>query len=298
MSIKIPSKDPESWFQKYKSHLFFVIILCAAGVVIYQAVDFYRNQFGSDLAQRREAWGLFGDYFGGMLNPILSFLALIALLYTIILQSAELKATRDELEKSSDALTAQSDSLRLQNFENRFFKLIELHKNSASNLKSTAATNHHKVDIHGKACFEVFYREFSDSYNNIDFSDFVLKSELRKILKCIDKTFSKFDIHYYFYEHADILDSLLFESQSISLHVPMYENIIKRQYNKYELFFLYFFHCKYLNSCYIDTLKNSKFFENIDLSLFPNLGPDILLIYGREVFGKLNDKDVIGSLLK
>lgn len=80
----------------------------------------------------------FGDFIGGILNPIFAFLAFIALLYTIKLQSKalklskeELSATRKELAKSAEAQQEQSKSLELQNnatkiqmFENTFFRLL------------------------------------------------------------------------------------------------------------------------------------------------------------------------------
>ncbi len=48
-------------------------------------------------------WGQMGDFFGGMLNPILAFASFIALLYTIRIQSEELRLTRREFEKSVKA---------------------------------------------------------------------------------------------------------------------------------------------------------------------------------------------------
>jgi len=47
--------------------------------------------------------GTFGDFVGGTLNPILSFLALLALLLTLAIQIRELKETRRELELSRRA---------------------------------------------------------------------------------------------------------------------------------------------------------------------------------------------------
>lgn len=48
-------------------------------------------------------WGVIGDFFGGMLNPILAFASFMALLYTIRIQSEELKLTREEFKKSVEA---------------------------------------------------------------------------------------------------------------------------------------------------------------------------------------------------
>ena len=47
-------------------------------------------------------WGTFGDYLGGTLNPIISFLALIGLLYTIHQQAQEMQATREELKQAAE----------------------------------------------------------------------------------------------------------------------------------------------------------------------------------------------------
>ena len=72
---------------------------------------------------------------GGTLNPLLAFLSLIALLTTIKIQSKELRATTTEMNNSSTALQEQSQSIKLQNFENTFFKMIDVHNSIISEFK-------------------------------------------------------------------------------------------------------------------------------------------------------------------
>jgi len=72
-------------------------------------------------------FGSFGDFFGGMLNPILTFLTFMGLLITIILQQKELRLTRSEIKTSSKALSEQSITLEKQRFENTFFSLLAQH---------------------------------------------------------------------------------------------------------------------------------------------------------------------------
>ena len=72
-------------------------------------------------------WGTFGDYLGGTLNPIISFLALIGLLYTIHQQSQEMQATREELKQAAEQQHRQADIFNLQQFESTFFSLLEQH---------------------------------------------------------------------------------------------------------------------------------------------------------------------------
>lgn len=79
------------------------------------------------------SYGTFGDYFGGMLNPILTFLTFMGLLMTIVLQQKELRLTRNELKESSIALAEQAETLALQLEQAKkatsaefFFKAMEM----------------------------------------------------------------------------------------------------------------------------------------------------------------------------
>lgn len=85
----------------------------------------------------QEQMGVFGDFLGGVLNPILSFLSLIAILLTIILQSKELKETRKEIKRSAEAQSKAEKALHQQAFENTFFNMLNLHNNIVQNLEFT-----------------------------------------------------------------------------------------------------------------------------------------------------------------
>lgn len=82
-------------------------IFTVASISIACVFWFYLINFSGGLSNKTENWGAFGDFVGGTLNPILSFMALIALLLTIILQSRELEATREELSRSATAQEKQ-----------------------------------------------------------------------------------------------------------------------------------------------------------------------------------------------
>ena len=88
----------------------------------------------------KEALGQTGDFFGGILNPVFAFLSLLAILSTIKLQSDELKLTREELirstiaqEKSEKHFEEQARVLRVQQFENTFFSLLNQVNESIKN---------------------------------------------------------------------------------------------------------------------------------------------------------------------
>ncbi|HCG9875331.1 TPA: hypothetical protein NJ716_002303 [Vibrio parahaemolyticus] len=89
--------------------------------------------------------GARGDYFGGLLNPILAFASFLALLYTIVLQTRELSMTREELtktaeanEKQATALVEQVNATRQQQFDNTFATLLSEHNKILSEVDDNA----------------------------------------------------------------------------------------------------------------------------------------------------------------
>jgi len=130
-------------------------LACLAAIIVYGAY-FVRFSPGSSFSTVNGDWGTFGDFIGGTLNPIFSFLGLIALLLTIIIQNnglelarkeleltrLELEATRGELKRSAMAQEAtqkvmdeQSKTQLKQQFEGTFFALLNQHNDRLTQLK-------------------------------------------------------------------------------------------------------------------------------------------------------------------
>jgi len=100
------------------------------------------------------SFGGFGDFFGGMLNPIFTFLTFIGLLITIVLQRRELGLTRAELKNSSKALIDQSETLRKQRFEDTFFALFSQHNEVLKDVASVKdLANKSKIGFVLSECF-------------------------------------------------------------------------------------------------------------------------------------------------
>lgn len=70
--------------------------------------------------------GTFGDMFG-MINSLFSGLAFAGIVYTILLQRIDLELQRDEISRSTNELEGQRLALDRQNFENKYFQMINLH---------------------------------------------------------------------------------------------------------------------------------------------------------------------------
>ncbi|WP_126454828.1 hypothetical protein [Sulfuriflexus mobilis] len=77
------------------------VLIVAAIIMTSIVVIAYLSIFAGPIAANQEKWGQFGDYIGGVLNPFIAFLALIALLHTIKIQKIELKKTITHFENES-----------------------------------------------------------------------------------------------------------------------------------------------------------------------------------------------------
>lgn len=92
--------------KQYTSNYLWVFLLIIAISISMAAivVSSYFIKFNSGLGNEVNSWGVFGDFIGGTLNPVFGFMGLLAILYTLQIQVKEMSLTREQLEKSAEAL--------------------------------------------------------------------------------------------------------------------------------------------------------------------------------------------------
>ena len=108
----------------------FIALFAFAVVVCSYVAKFYAHNFSNSSSD----WGTFGDFVGGTLNPLLSFLALIILLRTFSMQREELIIQREELKDTKEILKTQSQTQIKQQFESTFFALLNVHNQVLADL--------------------------------------------------------------------------------------------------------------------------------------------------------------------
>ena len=166
--------------------------------------------------------GQFGDMFGGV-NALFSGLALAGVVVAIILQKNELELQRKELEDTREVLNMtkeahveQMKTLKLQQFENTFFKMLE-------NLSNISSSFYYKTEI-GPIAFHSFASKIIVEKNRNDttiyqkevdmyFSRFL--NLLIDICKYIDKHFEDKETKE-FYFNLTSSNMTLHEKQLIS----------------------------------------------------------------------------------
>ncbi len=83
---------------KWKMALTAIAAAAIGGYFVYFGLT-----FGQPATTDRSHWGTFGDFFGGLMNPIVAFAAFYWLTQSVKLQKQELADTRRELKNAADA---------------------------------------------------------------------------------------------------------------------------------------------------------------------------------------------------
>ncbi|QOV55133.1 hypothetical protein CA266_06755 [Serratia marcescens] len=90
-------------------------------IIMAGVLALYYLWFGPGFSGKTDAWGQFGDYFGGVLNPILTFTSVVLLIRSIDLQRDANNSLITE-NKRQEKLEKRKD------FEFRFYNLIDSQK--------------------------------------------------------------------------------------------------------------------------------------------------------------------------
>lgn len=68
-----------------------VMIFCAALLLMAAIVTAYLDMFGLNRVPDQATWGAFGDYFGGILNPVFALFAFLGVLWSLDIQIKQVR---------------------------------------------------------------------------------------------------------------------------------------------------------------------------------------------------------------
>lgn len=124
------------------------VVWLASFVLIYFCID------GWDVR------GQFGDLFGSV-NALFSGLAFVGLVITIIQQRHDLQLQRQAIDESKKDINQQNETMKIERFENTFFKMIEAQQSIVNDLY--AADSHKEWvkqdDSSGRSANEVLTKD-------------------------------------------------------------------------------------------------------------------------------------------
>jgi len=219
-------------------------------------VSLYFYYFPFSLSKEQEIWGQFGDYVGGILNPLFSLTTIFALLYTIILQSKELRESTDQLRLSAEAFQKQNTVLEKQQFETTFFQMLTLFNEIINSIETTTPipqfVDNGKIRlpdefdvgtevIKGRKCFNEFYDRLKLRYHNNHWSPSPVaeKDEIKQINELYDSFYSahQYELGHYF---RILYNIIKFVKNSNVSDKHFYTNIVRAQLSSQELLLLFY----------------------------------------------------------
>ncbi len=221
----MPSTSPSLASQRLRTRLNRVIGFAAASVCVIGL--FYFWQFYGVLSDEQSTWADFGNYFGGALTPALAFLSLIALLWTIQLQSDALEVSREELRRSTEQLEKSAKALQKQNFEGTYFQMLRRFNDSVGEMSQGDGKGR---DVLFRISMLLFNKLNSASTDDIASLKARYEEFHQKYRKDLDPYFRLLFHIFTFIDRSELL-----EDERV-----VYANIARAQLTNYELRLLFY----------------------------------------------------------
>lgn len=275
-----------------RSMIFFGVYLITVVTFIYLTVSYfygiYIDNFGNEYSTKQGDWGTFGDFMGGMLNPVLGIVSVSALMVTLLMQI-------NEFSKTTKALEEQNDSIDIQSFKNNFFALLTIGSDLVKGLESEDG------EIKGRKFLKQIYKKINSELTEYTAPDIdeEKKTELAIKVKDIYPWFNNLEedeqreyldtvenlcrsstahlnsnrhlIEHYLKHVEQIILFILSENKLDSNGKERFLDILKSQMSVYELM-VFNFHCFSFQS----KVSDGFFSKLIELDFFENLSEEFL----------------------
>jgi hypothetical protein len=146
------------------------ILVASILVAAYSQRVTWINPHLHEILNFREAaaWGQFGDFMGGILNPVIAFFALLGLVMSVKIQRQTLQSTTDGLE---DQLAIQQKQLSKQTF----FDLLRLRTESINSLEWEFEKNTYR----GRAAIKAIIKMLGKVAQKLPSKDADVQKELK-----------------------------------------------------------------------------------------------------------------------
>lgn len=259
----------------------FFTVLLYAGVLIYLTWPISELSISNS--------GVFGDSFG-FLTSLFSGLAFAGLIITIVmqknelaLQREELSLTREELSGQKQEMQAQNETLKVQRFENTFFKMLELleacrddvfYKEwQIGNATSTSSSYEGRDAI--KQLYERYTKSHLGEYVMENYNQRWMFKEDSKTEEGIVREYNEFYKYYgdelgqYYRTLYNVLK--LVDRANFLDDKTIYTNLVRAQLSRYELSLL-FYNClsDYGREKMAPLVKDYKILKHLEPSVLPS----------------------------
>jgi len=207
------------------------------------------HKLGYGLSDDPAVWGQLGDYFGGILNPMLSFLSLVLLIKSLTLQNQANQDLRKEINYARK-------SERLRSFETQLFNMIDSQRSFLDNFKIEFKENGTPVKKYGTDA--IIKIENDIEHIRIESPDI---DHATKYLDSIDSTDQIFGATRVFYNMVKMISEKLSDSNGFSLEDRRSHYLTLINFTDFSLLRLVMMSAQFMEYPSITYLKNNNEFN-------------------------------------
>ncbi len=195
-----------------------VIAFSVVGIVPFLYMTWFLCINGFGISVDSSHWGAFGDFFGGLLNPLIALLAFYWLTQSVLIQKTELSKTQQILIETKKAQEEQAKTQEKKRFEDTFFALLNQMNSIFSGLNEKAYNRERVQD----SKIEVLHKRVFGSPNKYD-----LNTRVAMMKEMSSDTSHYFRIIYHILKF--ILENNVLEDSSVDFNDAIYKPINKTE---------------------------------------------------------------------
>ncbi|MGL5213652.1 MAG: hypothetical protein ACRC8R_00730 [Aeromonas hydrophila] len=208
----------------------------------------FKHQLNYDISDDTAVWGQLGDYIGGILNPILSFISIVLLIKSLKLQG-------DANNNLQDEMIDNKKSEILRSFETHFFNMINSQKVAYDKLKIEFPDQIINHGIEAVLKIEDHIESIRDSCPNND-------QEVIEFLELIDEKEQIYSATRIFYIMVKLIEDKLNEQNGFTLHERKSYMLTLINFTDFSLLRLILISMQFFDYPSVRYLKNSAEFND------------------------------------
>lgn len=227
----------------------------AAAFLLFGVFASYILQFhfklGYGISDDPAVWGQLGDYFGGLLNPMLSFISLVLLIKSLTLQNQANQDLRNEISN-----TRKSE--RLRSFEAQLFNMIDSQRASLDTFKIEFENEGVLVAVYGADAIikieddvELIRKKSPDINRAIEY------------LENVDATDQIFGVTRVFYNMVKMISEKLSDSNGFSLEDRSSHYLTLINFTDFALLRLVMMSAQFMQFSSTEYLRSNKEFNAV-----------------------------------
>lgn len=188
---------------------FSISLVLFGALIFFGAPIFYWYQFSYildfPLSKSQEVWGQMGDFLGGLLNPVLTFINVFLLINSLNCQLRANKTLENQIE-----ISKKNENLRT--FESSFFHLVDYQTDLFQNFKVEILENNIKKTIYKDDAVKKI-EKITEAY----ILDNKSLGEIKILYNELNKKYNLYEILRAFHVIVSLIDSVLSDEKGFSL---------------------------------------------------------------------------------